>query len=83
MEDMVLFGERQKNMLFLKRQKNMRTCCWGKTREHENMLLFEKTEGHENMLFLKRQKNRRTGFLKTEEWVSVGGYGIPAIPTQT
>jgi hypothetical protein len=58
-------------MLLLKRQKNMRTCCWGKTREHENML------------FLKRQKNRRTGFLKTEEWVSVGGYGIPAIPTQT
>ncbi len=47
------------------------------------MLLFEKTEEHENMLFLKRQKNRRTGFLKTEEWVSVGGYGIPAIPTQT
>ena len=54
-----------------------------KTEEHENMLLFEKTEEHENMLFLKRQKNRRTGFLKTEEWVSVGGYGIPAIPTQT
>ena len=70
MENMVLLG-RQKNMLFLKRQKNMRTCCWGKTREHENRL------------FLKRQKNRRTGFLKTEEWVSVGGYGIPAIPTQT
>ena len=73
MENMVLFG-RQKNLrtcCCLKRQKNIRTCCWGKTREHENML------------FLKRQKNRRTGFLKTEEWVSVGGYGIPAIPTQT
>ena len=41
----------------------------GKTEEH---VVFEKTEEHENR-FLE----------KTEEWVSVGGYGIPAIPTQT
>ena len=65
------FGGKTEEHVFFERHENMRTC------------FFEKTEEHENMLFLKRQKNRRTGFLKTEEWVSVGGYGIPAIPTQT
>ena len=55
----------------------------GKTREHENMFLFWRHENMRTCCCLKRQKNRRTGFLKTEEWVSVGGYGIPAIPTQT
>ena len=89
------FGGKTEEHVFLKRQKNMRTCCcfedmrtwehvfvWKDKRTWEHVVV-EKTEEHENMLFLKRQKNRRTGFLKTEEWVSVGGYGIPAIPTQT
>ena len=69
MEDMALLGERQKNMLFLKRQKNMRTCfclkrqknmrtgCWRKTREH---VVFEKTEEQKNRFF----KNRRMGICR-------------------
>ena len=38
---------RQKNMFFLLRQENMRTCFFIKTREQKNMF-FIKTREHEN-----------------------------------
>ena len=44
--------------------KDRRTCCFWKTREHENMLLFEKTEEQENRLLFEKTEEQENRFFK-------------------
>ena len=77
------FWGKDRRTCFFERQENMRTCfCFEDMRTWEHVFVWKDRRTWEHVVG-ERQKNRRTGFWKTEEWVSVGGYGIPAIPTQT
>ena len=56
-ENMVLFGERQKNMLFLKDKRTWEHVVVWKDRRTWEHVVVEKTEEHENMLLFWRHEN--------------------------